>query len=202
MKGKFALIWLSLTGIAGAILFQTSYEVQGREEKLASINRKVIAEQESIQVLKAEWGYLNNMTRLEAMASAHLTLRPAEARQFIASIDVIPQRSAKAPPLPPMASLAPAPAQPAGAYTPAAFKPTRLPATPASAPATQGAAQGGLTQAGKVTAPARAAQVQPIKPQPPRASPRMVATATGVKAPATPKADVLGVMIARLGGNR
>ncbi|HYG88866.1 MAG TPA: hypothetical protein VD978_21685 [Azospirillum sp.] len=193
MKGKSALIWLGLAGVAGAVLFQTSYEVQGREETLASLNRKIVAEQEAIQVLKAEWSYLNNPSRLETQAAAHLSLRPTDARQFVASAEVIPLRPAPAPeaaPLPPMAGLTPAQPLPSGAYTPAAFKPA--PAQPAPAAAEPTAK----------TAP----KVQPAvtKPQPLQPPPRPVATPASVKqAPAAPpKTDTLGIMIARLGGNR
>ncbi|HEY0837952.1 MAG TPA: hypothetical protein VGE72_28815, partial [Azospirillum sp.] len=109
MKGKSALFWLGLAGAAGAVLFQTSYEVQDLEETLASVNRSIVAEQEAIQVLKAEWSYLNDPTRLETLARTHLALRPTDARQFLASIDAIPMRpvvpDAAPAPLPPMAGL-------------------------------------------------------------------------------------------------
>jgi hypothetical protein len=96
MKGKTWLFWGGLIAAAGAVLFQTSYDVQDLEEKLAGLNRKIVTEQESIQVLRAEWSYLNDPTKLEELARAHLALQPTEARQFLA-LDVIPMRPAPAP---------------------------------------------------------------------------------------------------------
>lgn len=98
MKGKSTLIWLAMAGAAGAVLFQTSYTVQNREEQLATLNRKIVAEQEAIQILKAEWSYLNDPSRLETLARTHLALRPTDARQFVASAAVIPLRAT--PPVP------------------------------------------------------------------------------------------------------
>lgn len=107
MKGKSALFWLGLAAAAGGVLFQTSYEVQELEEKLASVNRKITAEQEAIQILKAEWSFLNDPTRLENLSRTHLALQPTEARQFVA-VDVVPLRPAP----PPEATPAPHPAVP------------------------------------------------------------------------------------------
>ncbi len=125
MKGKSALFWLGLAAAAGGVLFQTSYEVQELEDKLGSLNRQIMDEQEAIQILKAEWSYLNDPTRLESLASQHLQLQPTEARQFVA-MDVVPMRPVPPPdapkagdglkndgkrdgvaPLPPMVRLAP-----------------------------------------------------------------------------------------------
>lgn len=101
MKGKTWLFWGGLIAAAGGVLFQTSYDVQDLEEKLAGLNRKIIHEQESIQVLKAEWSYLNDPTKLEQMAQSYLALQPTEPRQYLA-MDLIPMRPADAvqPPAP------------------------------------------------------------------------------------------------------
>ena len=229
MKGKSALIWLGLAGAAGAVLFQTSYEVQGREEQLAALNRKIVAEQEAIQILKAEWSYLNDLSRLETLARTHLSLRPTDARQFVASADVIPMRPARAEPqpLPPMAGLSPAQPLPAGVYAPGNVQPqpavatakTPAPAvTAARAPAPAPAPAAAMVQpaSAKSVAPAPAApKAQPAialpqaQPQPaaipastvkPLTLPSQARPAVAPAAP--PKTDSLGVMIARLGGNR
>lgn len=104
MKGKTWLFWGGLIAAAGAVLFQTSYDVQDLEEKLAGLNRKIVTEQESIQVLRAEWSYLNDPTKLEELARAHLALQPTEARQFLA-LDAIPMRPAPTPDAAPQAPL-------------------------------------------------------------------------------------------------
>ena len=224
MKGKSALVWLGLTAVAGAVLFQTSYEVQNREEQLAGLNRKIIAEQEAIQILKAEWSYMNDPSRLETLARTHLSLRPTDARQFVASAEIIPMRPAPAPapeaPLPPMAGLvagqggvikasapaaAPTPAAPGSSASgsavakaaPAPARAPALPASPAPAPAAIEPA------AAKVAPKAQPAVVKPQQPLPQTLTPPKNLVPASVKQqPAPPKTDSLGVMIARLGGNR
>ncbi|AWJ84605.1 hypothetical protein TSH58p_14360 [Azospirillum sp. TSH58] len=106
MKYKSALFWGGLIAAAGFVLFETSYEVQELEERLGSLNRKIMVEQEAIQVLKAEWSFLNDPTRLENLSREHLALQPTEARQFVA-MNIVPMRPSPtvAPeeaPLPPM----------------------------------------------------------------------------------------------------
>jgi len=231
MKGKSALIWLGLAGAAGAVLFQTSYEVQGREEQLAALNRKIVAEQEAIQILKAEWSYLNDLSRLETLARTHLSLRPTDARQFVASADVIPMRPARAEPqpLPPMAGLSPAQPLPAGVYAPGNVQPQPQPAvatakTPAPAVTAARAPAPAPAPAAAMVQPASAKSVAPApaapKAQPaialPQAQPQPAAIPASTVKPLTlpsqarpavapaapPKTDSLGVMIARLGGNR
>jgi cell division protein FtsL len=207
MKGKSALFWLGLAGAAGAVLFQTSYEVQELEEQLAAVNRKIVAEQEAIQVLKAEWSYLNDPTRLETLARTHLALRPTDARQFIASLDVIPMRPAPAAPdagpapLPPMAGLQ-SPAKPA---SPAPAKAAAPAATPAAvvvpASATVPAAAPGPAK----TIPAKAAPTpQQLAPKPLSLPATVKAAPAKQPAPVAAPApnDSMGVLIARLGGNR
>lgn len=146
MKGKTWLFWGGLIAAAGGVLFQTSYDVQDLEEKLAGLNRKIIHEQESIQVLKAEWSYLNDPTKLEQMAQSHLALQPTEPRQYVA-MDLIPMRPADAvhPPAPALPGAAPLPpmvrapgtgtSQVASARVPTVPNTTAAGIVPASVPA-------------------------------------------------------------------
>lgn len=176
MKGKIILFWLVLIGGAGAFLFQTAYQVQGLEEELVSLNRQIVREQESIQILKAEWSYLNTPTRLEKLAREYLQLQPSEARQFIAKADSVPMRPEqpiaseiiRAPRLPvamplPAALPAAAPATTARGTVPAAA-PAVIPAAapaPVKAPKTTGA-----TALASIPAAGPAAVVAPRAPAP------------------------------------
>lgn len=201
MKGKSALIWLGLAGAAGAVLFQTSYQVQGREDLLASLNRKIVAEQEAIQILKAEWSYLNDLSRLETMARTHLSLRPTDARQFLASADVIPMRPAPAPvpeALPPMAGLGGRSPQTAALKAAPAAAPAKAPAPPSPIPAPAVIEPAAV----KVAPKAQPAVIKPQQPVQTLTPPKTLAVPANAKPPAPPKTDSLGVMIARLGGNR
>jgi hypothetical protein len=92
MISKSTVIWLGLAGLASGALFHTSYQVQALDEDLAGLNRKIIQEQEAIQILKAEWSYMNDPNRIEEMARRHLILGPTTSDQMITSVASIPQR--------------------------------------------------------------------------------------------------------------
>ena len=84
------LFWVLLVGGAGVALFLLKYEVQAREERLARINAEIIRTQEAIQVLRAEWSYLNRPDRLADLAARHLDLVPASGRQIAVSLTAVP----------------------------------------------------------------------------------------------------------------
>ena len=69
MISKSTVIWLGLAGLASGALFHTSYQVQGLGDDLAGLNRAIVQEQEAIQILKAEWSYMNDPNRIEEMAA-------------------------------------------------------------------------------------------------------------------------------------
>jgi len=136
------LVWLVLASCIGWSVYQMKYEVQRLEDRLARVNRQILADQESIQVLKAEWSYLNQPARLQALASRFLQLEPVQGRQMVALTSLPARReptlmAAKAPD-------APAPAAPALAAKPSApppdldeeatTVPADLPDEPPSAP--------------------------------------------------------------------
>ncbi|MGQ9365402.1 cell division protein FtsL [Azospirillum sp. ST 5-10] len=216
MKYKTALFWLGLAAVAGGVLFETSYDVQELEEQLASLNRKIVQEQEAIQVLKAEWSFLNDPSRLESLARAHLNLGPTDARQFVASIEALPFRSQPAAPdtapaLPPMAGLNVMPAN----YVPPGYRPTVQAAAPAVMvmPAAATVVPAAARPSGPMVAAAPAPAAEPpvraepavVKPAPVRRPPAKPTAAVAKPAPrpAAPAAhDSIGVMIARLGGTQ
>lgn len=92
MLSRGIWIWLVLALGLGFGLFQLKYRVQGLEAKLAHINRQILESEESIHVLKAEWSYLNQPDRIEALARKHLALEPLTGRQY-GTIDDLPLRN-------------------------------------------------------------------------------------------------------------
>lgn len=91
MIGKSTIAWIALASLASVILYQTSYEVQAQSERLAQVNRQIVAEQDAIQVLKAEWAYLNDPVRLERLVAQHLLMQPLQAAQIV-TLDAIPEK--------------------------------------------------------------------------------------------------------------
>lgn len=91
MIGKSILIWIALAGTASVVLYQTSYRVQEEAEELARLNRQIIAEQEAIQVLRAEWAFLNDPARLERLVAQHTVLSTTRVAQIV-TLDQIPEK--------------------------------------------------------------------------------------------------------------
>jgi len=67
--------------------------VQRLETKLVRLNRAIVADQEMIQVLNAEWSYLNQPQNLETLSRRFLELEPITGKQFT-TIEQIPMRGA------------------------------------------------------------------------------------------------------------
>jgi len=109
------LIWVALASVVGFGLFQLKHKVQDLEDELARLNRAVLAEQQAIHVLKAEWSYINQPQRLEALALRHLDLQPLTPEQLGALADV-PMRTQEEVPIPATAPTPrpPLPSKPTG----------------------------------------------------------------------------------------
>jgi len=88
MIKRATLIWALLAMIAGAGLFIMKYEVQALEDRLARINQDVLANQEAVHVLKAEWSYLNRPARLDDLGRRLLKLKPLTAANIIHINDI------------------------------------------------------------------------------------------------------------------
>jgi hypothetical protein len=67
-------LWLGTAAAIGVALFYAKHRVQALDEQLAQVNQAILADQESIHVLKAEWAYLNQPDRLERLSRRYLKL--------------------------------------------------------------------------------------------------------------------------------
>ena len=108
---KSTLLWLALAVFCGVSLFHTSQKAYDGREKLAGLSKDIAREEETIRVLQAEWGYLNQPARLEKLAKEYLDLVPMKGTQFSRAEDIpFPPVSpeAEAPVLSPVISFAPA----------------------------------------------------------------------------------------------
>ncbi len=117
------VVWTTLAGCVGFGLFHLKHEVQALEDDLVRLNRQIVAEQQSIHVLKAEWSYINQPQRLEALARRHLDLVPMRPEQLgnpaafparnaeeaAATLPVAAPRPVVSPPTGPAAASAPRP---------------------------------------------------------------------------------------------
>jgi cell division protein FtsL len=80
---------LLLAVALAVILLTIKHQVRALNEELGSLNRQIVRERESIQVLQAEFAYLAQPERLRRLAVGHLGLAPSEPRQLatFASLD-------------------------------------------------------------------------------------------------------------------
>jgi len=91
MIRRSMIVAIGLACAVGVGLYQLKHEVMLLEQELAQVNRAILDDQESIHVLKAEWTYLNDPRRLEALSKQYLELAPLAAAQVI-TIDDLPTR--------------------------------------------------------------------------------------------------------------
>lgn len=148
----FLLFVVAAAGVAG-LLFQVKYEVQDLERELAQINRQILADQETVHVLQAEWSYLNQPARIAELSRRHLGFGPMQPKQ-VAAIAALPPRPEDFGYA--QAALAEAKPEPRRRpETPVGWQPRRLSPAPAapSAPA--------VTRQASAPAPAPAAPPEP-----------------------------------------
>jgi hypothetical protein len=90
------IFWIVLAGTLGYGLYHLKHEVQALEDELFRLNRQILAEQEAIHVLRAEWSYINQPQRLQSLAARHLELQPTKPAQ-LGSLASLPARPAEGP---------------------------------------------------------------------------------------------------------
>jgi cell division protein FtsL len=79
---------LTVIGITALIvvsfgLYNSVYAAKGHERALQQLTADIAREGEAIRVLKAEWSYLNQPERLQALARKHLALAPTNPNQIV-----------------------------------------------------------------------------------------------------------------------
>ena len=98
MKRVTRLLWpLMFAGLVFG-LYNLKAQVEEQEKELARIQRAIDEEREAIQVLRAEWSYLNQPERLRRLGAAKLDLHPVGQRQ-LASFERLAHRLAEAAPV-------------------------------------------------------------------------------------------------------
>lgn len=102
MTRSFTLAALALLAATASGLYLVEHEVQELERRLRRLNSDLLESQQAIQVLKAEWSYLNQPDRLQELAArfaGRLRLAPIEAAQVIDAADLaeLPAREEPAP---------------------------------------------------------------------------------------------------------
>jgi hypothetical protein len=170
-----ALVWAGLVVLAGLLLYQVKHDVQALEEELAAVNRRILATQDRIHVLRAEWSLLNEPARIGDLATRHLSLAPMRPDQFARPADIPARIALHRPAAEPPAAPPPAPAAIAIAVAevPALPLPPPFPAgpppreaAPPVAPRRESAARPVPQPEAERPSPARARAPAPAAPPP------------------------------------
>lgn len=80
-----------LTITIGFLLFHIKHQVLDAEIELAKITRAIDVEEENLHVLEAEWAYLNEPKRLQALAQKYLDIAPPASSQMVTLASMIDQ---------------------------------------------------------------------------------------------------------------
>ena len=97
---------ISVVALAALTVFQLKYNAEAVSERVVALQAKVDREKEAITLLRAEWSFLVQPSRLQALVERHnerLQLQPVDPDQII-HLDKVPARpvgivSAEGPPL-------------------------------------------------------------------------------------------------------
>jgi cell division protein FtsL len=81
MRRTLTVVAIILTGLMSYGLYNMKYEVRRLTAELAGLEQKIAADRKGLQVLRAEWAYLNRPARLQKLAANHLDLQQIKATQ-------------------------------------------------------------------------------------------------------------------------
>ena len=86
---RSTFLWsiLAMSVVIG--LFVVKYRVQNLEDRLSALNAKIITDRDEIQVMQAEWSYLNQPARLEALSKRLLGMDTPVSAQTISMQELL-----------------------------------------------------------------------------------------------------------------
>lgn len=97
MKWPGGAFWIAVAFAAGVGNYAVKQMVQGLDDNLTAVRKKIVAEQKEIHDLTAEWTYLNQPELLADLNRRYLGLVPIAPKQERVGIDEIAMRPAPAP---------------------------------------------------------------------------------------------------------
>jgi hypothetical protein len=96
MKWPGGAFWIAVAFAAGVGNYAVKQMVQGLDDNLTAVRKKIVAEQKEIHDLTAEWTYLNQPELLADLNRRYLGLVPIVPKQERVGIDEIAMRPAQA----------------------------------------------------------------------------------------------------------
>ncbi len=81
-------LWVLVIMVAALSLYQVKYEVQRVRADIASVTRVLEQENETLDVIAAEWAYLSRPERIKKLAQKHLAAQTMMVQQ-VADVEAI-----------------------------------------------------------------------------------------------------------------
>jgi hypothetical protein len=97
MKLPGGAFWIAVAFAAGVGNYAVKHMVQGLDDNLTNVRRKIVVEQKQIHDLTAEWTYLNQPELLADLNRHYLGLVPIAPKQERGGIDELAMRSSPPP---------------------------------------------------------------------------------------------------------
>jgi hypothetical protein len=83
------LVWMLVIVVAAFLLYRVKYDVQRVRIDIAKTMHELEQERESLDVVTAEWAYLNRPDRLQRLAEKHFNAQSLRVSQ-VAEVEAIP----------------------------------------------------------------------------------------------------------------
>lgn len=83
------IIWVVVLSVSAFALYSVKFKVQTLRTQIADVERELEQERETMNVVAAEWAYLNRPDRLQKLASTYLSTKEITVEQ-IAEVAAIP----------------------------------------------------------------------------------------------------------------
>jgi hypothetical protein len=93
------IVLIAVMVSAAAFTYKTKHEAEERLAEVRKIEADISYEEDTIDLLKADWSLLTQPSRLQKLSeiySAQLGLQPVEARQIV-GLDELPERPVEIP---------------------------------------------------------------------------------------------------------
>src|SRR4051812_29406728 len=101
---RTTIVTLLVAAVMSVALFFLKYEVTGLEDQLDSLNRSIDQNRETMHVLQAEWGHLNEIERVRSLSHRYLDLGPTPASRLV-TLEQLPAEGVIAAPPAPVAGV-------------------------------------------------------------------------------------------------
>lgn len=92
---RSTLLWSILAFSVVIGLFVVKHRVQTLEDRLHALNAEIITDRDAIQVMQAEWSYLNQPARLEALSKRLLGMDAPVSAQTVSMQELLEQSAPK-----------------------------------------------------------------------------------------------------------